>query len=97
MLKQSKSYIIMNIDDNCATVLEDISKDTQIQINEIPIKINQNIPLGHKIALEDISKGGLVKKYGQAIGIVTEDITKGDWIHTHNLTSQYLEEVGKNE
>jgi len=85
----------MNSGDNCATALEDISKDSRVQIREISIFINQNIPLGHKIALVDIRKGELVKKYGQTIGIATEDIKKGDWIHTHNLTSQYLKEVLK--
>jgi altronate dehydratase small subunit len=95
MTLKMKLFIIMNPDDNCATVLEDISKGSQIQLREISISINQNIPLGHKIALTDIRKGELVKKYGQAIGIATEDIKKGDWIHTHNLTSQYLKEVLK--
>jgi len=95
MLKQSKNYIIMNQDDNCATALEDISKDSQIQIRESSIIINHNIPLGHKIALEDIRKGDLVKKYGHTIGFATEDINRGDWIHIHNLTSQYLKEVVK--
>jgi len=90
-----KNFIIMNPDDNCATALDDISKDSQVQIREISIFINQNIPLGHKIALKDIKKGDLVKKYGQAIGIATEDIKKGDLIHINNLTSQYLKEVLK--
>ena len=90
-----KNFIIMNPNDNCATVLEDIQKDARLHIKEISILINQNIPLGHKIALEDIKKGNLVKKYGHSIGITTEDINKGDWIHTHNLTSQYLKEVVK--
>ncbi|MHA1485887.1 MAG: UxaA family hydrolase, partial [Promethearchaeota archaeon] len=70
-------------------------KGSQIQIRESSIVINQNIPLGHKIALEVIRKDDLVKKYGHSIGIATEDINKGDWIHTHNLTSQYLKEVMK--
>jgi len=90
-----KNFIIMNPNDNCATVLEEILKDARLHIKEISILINQNIPLGHKIALKDIKKGDLVKKYGQAIGIATEDIKKGDLIHTHNLTSQYLKEVLK--
>ena len=85
----------MHPDDNCVTALEDISKGSQIQIRESSIVINQNIPLGHKFALEGIRKGDLVKKYGHSIGIATEDINKGDWIHTHNLTSQYLKEVVK--
>jgi len=90
-----KNFIIMNPNDNCATVLKEIPKDARLHIKEISILINQNIPLGHKIALKDIKKGDLVKKYGHSIGIATEDINKGDWIHTHNLTSQYLKEVVK--
>ncbi len=89
------NFIIMNPDDNCVTALDDISKSSQIQIRERSIVINHNISLGHKIALEDIRKGDMVKKYGQAIGFATKDIKKGDWIHTHNLTSQYLKEVMK--
>jgi hypothetical protein len=95
VLKQSKNYIIMNPDDNCATALEEIPKNSEVQIGNISIIINQNISLGHKFALKEITKGELVKKYGQSIGIATENIKKGDWIHTHNLTSQYLKEVLK--
>jgi len=95
MPKHIDNFIIMNPIDNCVTALEDISKGSPIQIRESSIVINQNIPLGHKIALEDIRKGDLVKKYGHSIGIATEDIIQGDWIHTHNLTSQYLKEVMK--
>ena len=85
----------MNLIDNCATALNDLQKHTKFEINGTIITINQDIDLGHKFALKDISKGELVKKYGQSIGIATRDIKQGDWIHTHNLTSQYLKEVFK--
>ena len=97
MPKQAKSFILMNPDDNCATALKDVSKSSKVQIMENPIIVNHHIPLGHNVALEDLKKGDLVKKYGQVIGIVTENITKGDWIHTHNLTSQYSLEVLKDD
>ena len=87
----------MNPDDNCATALEDIPKNAQVIVNDDKITINQDIPLGHKFALNDINEGNMVKKYGQTIGITAKNITKGDWIHTHNLTSQYLKAVLKNE
>ncbi len=87
--------IIMHLDDNCATALIDISKDTELKSNEIFINLNQNIPMGHKFSLKDINKGELVKKYGQIIGITTQDIKTGDWIHTHNLKSYYLEVAKK--
>jgi altronate dehydratase len=85
----------MNPADNCATALKDIEKFSEFEINEVVIIINQDIPLGHKFALMDINKEDRVKKYGQSIGLATKDIKRGDWIHTHNLTSQYLAEVFK--
>ena len=95
MPKKPKSFIIMNSDDNCATALKDIPKHTQLQVNDIIININENISLGHKFALIDINKGDVVKKYGQSIGVATENMKRGDWIHTHNLISQYLKEMLK--
>ena len=84
----------MKPEDNCATSLTDIPKDEVIQINgNKTIKINHDIPMGHKFALKSINKGDLIKKYGQIIGVATEDIKVGDWIHTHNIKSHYLERV----
>ena len=89
-------YIIMNPDDNCATSLTEIHKEENIEINgSKTIKLNQDIPMGHKFALKNINKGDLIKKYGQIIGIATEDIKVGDWIHVHNIKSHYLERIAK--
>ena len=30
-------------------------------------------------------------KYGEIIGIATDDIHIGEWIHVHNIKSHYLE------
>lgn len=40
---------------------------------------------GHKVALTDIKKGEDIIKYGYPIGHATEDIKKGDHVHTHNV------------
>ncbi|TFG30471.1 MAG: altronate hydrolase [Promethearchaeota archaeon] len=88
-------FIIMNSEDNCATTLTDVPKDEELQINGGKIiKLNQDISMGHKFALRDINKGELIRKYGEIIGIATEDVKPGDWIHTHNIKSHYLEMVG---
>lgn len=82
----------MNSEDNCATSLAEIPKDDEVELNGGNIiKINHNIPFGHKFALRKINEGDLVKKYGEIIGVATEDIESGDWIHTHNIKSYYLE------
>lgn len=44
-----------------------------------------DIPAGHKRALSDIPKGSPVIKYGNPIGYAKENISKGDWVHVHNV------------
>jgi hypothetical protein len=85
----------MNSNDNCATVFEEIPENTNINLGEVFIKINQKVPFGHKFALDNINKGEFIKKYGVIIGMATKDIKRGDWIHTHNIKSHYLEEINK--
>ncbi|MFX1502238.1 MAG: UxaA family hydrolase [Promethearchaeota archaeon] len=84
-------FIIMNQKDNCATALKQIAKGTKIEIKSEIFNISQNIPSGHKFALSNIKKGELIIKYGEIIGIATEDINIGDWIHIHNIKSHYIE------
>ncbi len=47
--------------------------------------VEVDLKSGHKYALCDIKKGENVIKYGFPIGHATEDIKKGDHVHTHNL------------
>ena len=47
-------------------------------------------PSGHKIAIEGILRGDPVRKYGQVIGVATQDIAPGAHVHTHNLATSDL-------
>ncbi len=47
-----------------------------------------NLETGHKIALVDIEKGADIIKYGYPIGYATEDIKKGDSVHSHNMKTK---------
>jgi (2R)-sulfolactate sulfo-lyase subunit alpha len=49
---------------------------------------NQDVPIGHKIALKDLAVGETVIKYGQDIGRIVAPIAKGDHVHTHNLKTK---------
>ena len=48
------------------------------------------IPFGHKIVTRPIAKGEPVRKYGQVIGVATEDIAPGRHVHVHNLAISNL-------
>ena len=77
----------------------------QIKINEkdnVAVMLEGKLS-GHKIALNDIKKGENIIKYGYPIGHATEDIKKGDHIHTHNIKTnlsgvlEYKYEPQRNE
>ena len=46
------------------------------------------IPLGHKVALRDISAGDDVLKYGEVIGRAVADIPAGSHLHVHNTKTK---------
>jgi (2R)-sulfolactate sulfo-lyase subunit alpha len=56
--------------------------------SEIHARSNQDVPIGHKVALKDLAVGDTVIKYGEDIGKVVAAIRKGDHVHTHNLKTK---------
>ena len=46
--------------------------------------------VGHKFAVRAITAGERIVKYGAPIGRATRDIDAGEYVHTHNMTSDYL-------
>jgi (2R)-sulfolactate sulfo-lyase subunit alpha len=49
------------------------------------IKVVQDIPLGHKVAMRAIPNGKHVVEYGRTIGGATQSIELGAHVHTHNI------------
>ena len=52
------------------------------------IKVREEIPFAHKIALRKILKGGGVIKYGERIGKATRVIQPGELVHIHNVVGE---------
>lgn len=46
------------------------------------------VPLGHKIALDDIKSGDTVLKYGHDIGRAVAHAGRGRHVHVHNLKTK---------
>ena len=47
-----------------------------------------DVPIGHKVALQDLKSGDTAIKYGADIGRFIADIPKGSHVHTHNLKTK---------
>jgi len=79
---------IVDDEDNVATnVASAIPEGTLLEASGRQIKAVNNIPYGHKIALELIPRGATVTKYGLSIGNATVDIQPGEHVHAHNVES----------
>ena len=52
------------------------------------VKVNEEIPFAHKIAIRKIPKGGAVVKYGERIGKAIRIIEPGDLVHIHNVVGE---------
>jgi galactarate dehydratase len=85
-LKNEKPIIIKTADaDNVGIVanLDGLAKGTLLSDGTI---LSCNIPIGHKVALQDISEGGKIVRYGQIIGIANRLIERGEWISESMIT-----------
>ncbi|MGI5857443.1 MAG: UxaA family hydrolase [Candidatus Merdivicinus sp.] len=67
--------------DNVAVVLHGMKKGTEAR----GIRLEEDVPAGHKVALSPIAAGEAIIKYGAPIGTARQDIRPGEWVHTHNL------------
>ena len=86
-----KYFVKLHRDDNVITVTKKTPAKTVIHVNSDPITTRQVIPLGHKVAIEDIEEGGPIIKYGVEIGIASSRIEKGEHVHIHNVAEVSLE------
>jgi len=79
--------------DDVAVVIQDVTKGDDVTVVSLEgkqmetVKAVEDIPLGHKIALKDLSQGHELIKYGRTIGLTTKAVAKGAHVHTQNVRS----------
>lgn len=75
-------------------VIEGIKAGTQMNawiMDEdkiIQVTARQDIPIGHKVALQNMAIDDTIYKYGCDIGRVVAPITAGDHAHVHNIKTK---------
>ncbi|MHC9059614.1 UxaA family hydrolase [Pantoea sp. y20] len=70
--------------DNVAVALRDLPANTQVEINQQAIILQQEVGRGHKFALQPLATDALVIKYGLPIAHATQPIAAGEIIHSSN-------------
>jgi (2R)-sulfolactate sulfo-lyase subunit alpha len=54
----------------------------------INVNAQQDIPIGHKVALREMAVGDTVWKYGIDMGKVIKPIAAGEHAHVHNIKTK---------
>jgi (2R)-sulfolactate sulfo-lyase subunit alpha len=54
----------------------------------INLEAENDIPIGHKVALKDLKSGDTVIKYGEDIGKMVGAAKTGQHVHVHNLKTK---------
>ena len=93
-MSQKYNALKLNENDNVAVALRNISEGEwlSIQGSDETVEVRKTVPYGHKIATVVIPKDGKILKYGECMGIATEDIQPGFHVHVFNVRGLKEEE-----
>lgn len=87
--KGQVQWLVQKPEDDVATALVELPVGMEIASPDgtLHVTIQNAIPFGHKFALHEVKAGLPVHKYGQVIGVATQDIRAGEHVHVHNIAS----------
>ncbi len=85
-----KRLLLLSPQDNIVVARKNLRADTVVTIEGGNIRLPGEVSIGFKIARTPIGKGEKILKYGAPIGSATQDITRGELVHSHNMKSDYL-------
>ena len=72
-------YIRMRDDDNVAIIANQGGLYPGATFAD-GLQLVEQIPQGHKVALQDIAAGDVIKRYGEVIGHAAAPIARGSWV-----------------
>jgi len=78
-------FIKINPLDNVVIALKDFSEGEIIEVDGQELKVVNDVPKGHKIALVSIAENEDIIKYSAPIGHATQAISAGEHIHVQNI------------
>lgn len=88
--ERTGATLLLHPDDNVVVCRREVVAGEALFIEGCMVIAGSDVEIGHKVARRRIPSGSPVVKYGMSIGISTADIQAGDWVHLHNMRSDYI-------
>ncbi|HEX6959574.1 MAG TPA: UxaA family hydrolase [Ferrovibrio sp.] len=82
--------LLLAAGDNVAVARQEIPADSLVMVAGRQVRLRQALGFGHKIAVKPIREGERIIKYGAPVGRASAAIALGDYVHHHNVRSEYL-------
>jgi len=76
--------------DNVAVALATLRAGECVSVAGASVPLRQDVMVGHKFAVREIAPDETIRKYNCPIGSATRRIEAGEYVHTHNVRSNYL-------
>jgi len=89
-MESSSPLLKLGAQDNVAVALRVLRTGETITLDGAACIIDCDIGVGHKLAARAIARGETIVKYNCPIGVATQSIPAGAYVHTHNVASSYL-------
>jgi hypothetical protein len=86
----NRAAILLHPQDNVLVCCRAVRAGERIAIEGADVVARHNVEIGHKLARVDLAATEKVIKYGSPIGSMTAAAAAGDWVHLHNMKSDYL-------
>lgn len=87
---ETHAVLVLHPEDNVVVCRRDVRAGERLIMEAELIVARSDVALGHKIARRVIPRGAPVVKYGVSIGSSTAEIQPGEWVHLHNMKSDYI-------
>ena len=76
----SPLYIRIHANDNVAIVANDGGLKAGTEFAD-GLRLVDNVPQGHKVALSDLAEGAAIVRYNVVIGYAQKALPRGSWVH----------------
>jgi altronate hydrolase len=83
--------LTIRLHQNDDVVIASAPLDPGTFLSEEGVTTCDQIAAGHKVAVRNLRKGELVRRYNQVIGAASDDIPAGAHVHVHNLVMAEVE------
>jgi hypothetical protein len=84
------ALILLHEADNVLVCRAPVAPGDELIIDGERLHAPAGVEIGHKLARRALAPGDKIIKYGAPIGSATGAIAKGEHVHLHNMSSDYI-------